>query len=190
MRCVWNACKGDNAAPTCVAALLASQDDPPCYLAADISSCVLRLSLTGLCMRSQVQLEKLTETFQTVTEDLKRRFAVNGESLVDEANISGSSPMSAGNSPFRHGSVSGGSAGGFAVQRGFSLPQQRPSLASSGADACRLSDQHEHPACVLHASLQFLGTMCIAVSVQSIARSEQLQSPYAGAHPAKKTERR
>ena len=81
---------------------------------------------------AQVQLEKLTETFQTVTEDLKRRFAVNGESLVDEANISGSSPMSAGNSPFRHGSVSGGSGGGFASQRGFALPHQRPTLASSG----------------------------------------------------------
>ena len=79
----------------------------------------------------QVQLEKLTETFQTVTEDLKRRFAVNGESLVDETNISGSSPMSAGNSPFRHGS--NGGSGGFAVQRGFALPQQRPTLASSGA---------------------------------------------------------
>jgi len=85
----------------------------------------------------QVQLEKLTETFQTVTEDLKRRFAVNGESLVDETNISGSSPMSAGNSPFRHGSGGGGGSGGFAVQRGFALPQQRPTLASSGATLFR-----------------------------------------------------
>ena len=74
-----------------------------------------------------------------MTEDLKRRFAVNGESLVDETNISGSSPMSAGNSPFRHGSGGGGGSGGFAVQRGFALPQQRPTLASSGATALRLS---------------------------------------------------
>lgn len=76
----------------------------------------------------QVQLEKLTEAFQTVTEDLKRRFAVNGESLVDESNVIGSSPMSAGNSPFR--SISG--SGAFDSQRGFSM-LQRPSLASSGA---------------------------------------------------------
>jgi len=76
----------------------------------------------------QVQLEKLTETFQTVTEDLKRRFAVNGESLVDETNIIGSSPMSAGNSPFR--TISG--SGGFSSQRGFSM-NQRPTMASSGA---------------------------------------------------------
>ena len=76
----------------------------------------------------QVQLEKLTETFQTVTEDLKQRFAVNGESLVDETNIVGSSPMSAGNSPFRTSTGSGG----FASQRGFTM-HQRPSMASSGA---------------------------------------------------------
>lgn len=31
-----------------------------------------------------VQLENLTTSFQTVTEDLKRRFAVNGEPLIDE----------------------------------------------------------------------------------------------------------
>ena len=81
-----------------------------------------------VCAGVQVQLEKLTEAFQTVTEDLKRRFAVNGESVVDETNISGSSPMSAGHSPFRSNSLSGGA---FASQRGFSVGR-RPSMASSG----------------------------------------------------------
>ena len=78
----------------------------------------------------QVQLEKLTETFQTVTEDLKQRFAVNGESLVDETNIVGSSPMSAGNSPFRTFTGSGG----FSSQHGFAM-HQRPTMAYSGAPA-------------------------------------------------------
>jgi adenylate cyclase class IV len=44
-----------------------------------------------------VQLENLTQSFQTVTEDLKRRFAVNGEPLVDEQTVGsysrGSSPL-------------------------------------------------------------------------------------------------
>lgn len=33
----------------------------------------------------QVQLENLTSSFQSVTEDLKKRFAVNGEPLIDES---------------------------------------------------------------------------------------------------------
>lgn len=45
-----------------------------------------------------VQLENLTRSFQTVTEDLKRRFAVNGEPLIDESTVGsfssrGQSPM-------------------------------------------------------------------------------------------------
>lgn len=35
------------------------------------------------CVAKQVQLEKLTEQFQTVTEDMRRRFAVDGEPLVN-----------------------------------------------------------------------------------------------------------
>lgn len=62
-----------------------------------------------------VQLENLTQSFQTVTEDLKRRFAVNGEPLSDE-HVVGS--FSRGSSPLITGS--------FPRQMGFSLssPQQ------------------------------------------------------------------
>ncbi|KAG7673300.1 hypothetical protein Ndes2526B_g03266 [Nannochloris sp. 'desiccata'] len=44
-----------------------------------------------------VQLENLTQSFQTVTEDLRRRFAVNGEPLIDEGQLVGS--FSRGSSP-------------------------------------------------------------------------------------------
>ena len=37
------------------------------------------------CTCAQVQLENLTSSFQSVTEDLKKRFAVNGEPLIDES---------------------------------------------------------------------------------------------------------
>jgi hypothetical protein len=45
-----------------------------------------------------VQLENLTRSFQKVTDDLKRRFAVNGEPLIDESTVGsfssrGQSPM-------------------------------------------------------------------------------------------------
>lgn len=39
---------------------------------------------------SQVQLGKLTSNFQSVTDDVKRRFAVNGESIIDEMTMFGS----------------------------------------------------------------------------------------------------
>ena len=44
-----------------------------------------------------VQLDNLTQSFQTVTEDLRKRFAVNGEPLIDEHHVGsfsrGSSPL-------------------------------------------------------------------------------------------------
>lgn len=41
----------------------------------------------------QVQLEKLTHDFQSFTEDVKKRFSVNGESVLDESYMMGSSPV-------------------------------------------------------------------------------------------------
>ena len=62
------------------------------------------------------------QSFQTVTEDLKRRFAVNGEPLIDES-VVGS--LSRGTSPHW-------SNGSFSRQTGFQLPGLPP-LSSSGA---------------------------------------------------------
>ena len=70
---------------------------------------------------SQVQLEKLTAAFQNVTEDLKRRFVVNGEPLIDESAIVGNSPMSS-------------SGGSFRRTLGFAVPRQ-PAMSSSGESA-------------------------------------------------------
>ena len=42
--------------------------------------------------KTQVQLEKLTASFQNVSEDLRRRFVVDGEPLLDSDSI-GSSPV-------------------------------------------------------------------------------------------------
>lgn len=69
-----------------------------------------------------VQLENLTQSFQIVTEDLKRKFAVNGEPLIDEGAIVGS--FSRGSSP---------QVGSYKRQMGFALANalQRPTLASS-----------------------------------------------------------
>jgi hypothetical protein len=66
----------------------------------------------------QVQLERLTAQFQQVTDDMKRKFVVDGEPLFDESNV-GSSPLSS----------SGG--GSFRRQFGFLVPE-RPVLSSSG----------------------------------------------------------
>ena len=71
-----------------------------------------------------VQLENLTQSFQTVTEDLKRRFAVNGEPLIDESVVG--SYASRGSSPSRTLS------GSWRRTTGFSIPA-RPALSSSGA---------------------------------------------------------
>ncbi|PRW57239.1 Uridine-cytidine kinase C [Chlorella sorokiniana] len=68
-----------------------------------------------------VQIGHLTESFQTVTEDLKRRFAVNGEPLIDES-VVGS--LSRGASPHW-------SSGSFKRQTGFQLPPGALQLSSS-----------------------------------------------------------
>ncbi|KAL4857135.1 Uridine-cytidine kinase C [Chlorella vulgaris] len=68
-----------------------------------------------------VQIGNLTESFQTVTEDLKRRFAVNGEPLIDET-VVGS--LSRGTSPHWTNSA-------FQRQTGFQLPDG--ALLSSSA---------------------------------------------------------
>lgn len=80
-----------------------------------------------------VQLENLTQSFQTVTEDLKRRFAVNGEPLVSGEHVVGS--LSRGSSPM----VPYG--GSFTRIAGFSLssPQSAPPLSQSAPVAVRVS---------------------------------------------------
>jgi hypothetical protein len=62
------------------------------------------------------------QSFQTVTEDLKRRFAVNGEPLIDET-VVGS--LSRGASPHW-------SSGSFKRQTGFQLPAGALQLSTSG----------------------------------------------------------
>ena len=64
----------------------------------------------------QLQLDNLVTDFQKVTEDLKRRFVVNGEPLIEEGMVVGGSPMGSGS---------------FKRMTGFTLPQ-RPTMASSG----------------------------------------------------------
>lgn len=67
---------------------------------------------------AQIQLQKLTSSFQSVTEDMKRRFAVAGEPLIEEAGPGGKSPR----------------LGSFYRQTDFVIPT-RPTLASSGMRA-------------------------------------------------------
>mmetsp|Transcript_11150 Transcript_11150/g.33431 ORF Transcript_11150/g.33431 Transcript_11150/m.33431 type:complete len:669 (+) Transcript_11150:244-2250(+) len=90
----------------------------------------------------QVQLERLTAQFQTVTEDMRRRFAVDGEPLVSAGHVSASSPLAVSPSPLRASSAV------FRKQTGFSpayrsvaasaptapmfLPPPRPISVSSG----------------------------------------------------------
>lgn len=66
-----------------------------------------------------IQFENLTSEFQKVTEDLKRKFAVNGEPLIDEA-IVGS--LSRGSSPL---------VGSFQRTIGFKPTAEKPVLSSS-----------------------------------------------------------
>jgi uridine kinase/adenylate cyclase class IV len=66
-----------------------------------------------------IQFENLTSEFQKVTEDLKRKFAVNGEPLIDEA-IVGS--LSRGSSPL---------VGSFQRTIGFKPTGEKPVLSSS-----------------------------------------------------------
>ena len=75
--------------------------------------------------RAQVQLSKLTASFQSVSEDLRRRFVVDGEPLLDPDSI-GSSPVFA--SSLRR-------------TTGFAVTQRPVTMASSGAP----------PAACLHA---------------------------------------
>lgn len=63
----------------------------------------------------QIQLEKLTASFQSVPEDLRQHFSVDGEPMLDD------SPL--GKSPVLRPA--------FRRTTGFALPE-RPSLASSG----------------------------------------------------------
>ena len=66
-----------------------------------VATVAAALGLKGTFIRHSyielIQLENLTQSFQTVTEDLKRRFAVNGEPLIDEHVVGsfsrGSSPL-------------------------------------------------------------------------------------------------
>lgn len=74
-----------------------------------------------------MQLEKLTEQFQVVTEDMRRRFAVDGEPMVNAGHVSASSPLATAASPLRTASA------GFFRQTGFAPSEQgRPGVASSG----------------------------------------------------------
>lgn len=67
-------------------------------------------------MRMQIQLSKLVASFQSIPEDMKRRFTVNGEPLIEEG-AEGRSPMLGAS---------------FSRTTGFNVPV-RPTLASSGA---------------------------------------------------------
>jgi hypothetical protein len=64
-----------------------------------------------------VQLEKLTASFQCVTEDLRRRFMVDGEPLLHENSI-GSSPVLSNS---------------FRRISGFNVPERPLQLSTSGA---------------------------------------------------------
>lgn len=73
-----------------------------------------------------IQLENLTQEFLTVSEDLKRRFSVNGEPLGDD--IAGS--ISKGSSPLIHGSFLGGS---YHKMTGFNVSSPADQMFSSSA---------------------------------------------------------
>ena len=64
-----------------------------------------------------VQLEKLTESFRTVTDDLRRRFAVGGEPLFDAEGL-GTPPSSGGGSFNGNGGAFGLGGGGVGTGRG------------------------------------------------------------------------
>lgn len=84
----------------------------------------------------QVQLEQLTKQFQNVTEDMRRRFAVDGEPLVSAGHVSASSPSAASLSPLH-----ACSAGVFRKQAGFT-PLGTRSVAASGGLLCVFSGVH------------------------------------------------
>lgn len=88
----------------------------------------------------QVQLERLTEQFQTVTEEMQRRFAVDGEPLVSAGLLSAAtSPLrNSLSGPFRTqtgfdvGDSSDRSVASSAPAASIFLPLPRPCSASSG----------------------------------------------------------
>lgn len=82
--------------------------------------CVLLQADVGVSGWLQLQLEKLTASFQCVTEDLRRQFMVDGEPLLHENSI-GSSPILA--SSFRR-------------TTGFNIPD-RNQLSSSGLNTLK-----------------------------------------------------
>ena len=97
------------------------------------------LNLKGSFIRHSyievVQLENLTQSFQTVTEDLKRRFAVNGEPLIDE-NVVGS--FSRGSSPLFNSSFTRSLAYGLTSPSKSSVPSR--GLSSTKKDDSFLKD--------------------------------------------------
>ena len=76
----------------------------------------------------QIQLEKLTEVFQTVPDDLRQHFSVDGEQGLDDSPFGKSPSLSPRFIP---------------RTTGFSLPE-RPTLASSGR--ALTSPETSHPA--------------------------------------------
>lgn len=82
----------------------------------------------------QVQLERLTEQFQTVTEEMQRRFAVDGESLVSAGHLSTTaSPMARCLSPLRATTL-----GAFRTQAGFNVAANNQRSVASSAPAAPL----------------------------------------------------
>ena len=111
-------------------------------------TCSCNASLPYLCLHClhwspkirmclQLQLDNLVTDFQKVTEDLKRRFVVNGEPLIEEGMVVGGSPMGSGS---------------FKRMTGFTLPQ-RPTMASSGEGGYnRLCCTHRY---MLHTQMRY-----------------------------------
>ena len=83
------------------------------HLNFSVEGCLLRPAVPAWL---QIQLEKLTASFQEMPDDLRQHFAVDGEPMLGE------SPL--GMSPALRPA--------FRRTTGFALPE-RPSLSSSGA---------------------------------------------------------
>ena len=114
----WNMTSGSSWQPGWVCprliALFVQQPDRKCLIALPLPALPTLSSQIRWCL--QLQLDNLVTDFQKVTEDLKRRFVVNGEPLIEEGMVVGGSPMGSGS---------------FKRMTGFTLPQ-RPTMASSG----------------------------------------------------------
>ena len=108
-----------------------------------------------------VQLENLTQSFQTVTEDLKRRFAVNGEPLIDEHVVGsfsrGSSPA-LGSFPRHIGFALTSPTGIKARIGGVASPESHlPPMSSSAPIAVRPGSSLAHRAGLLSQRIQAAG---------------------------------